>query len=276
MERDNELKILHKEEIRILEKVLEICKSNNIRFYMLGGTMLGAIRHKGFIPWDDDIDLGFPRKDYDKFIQLCKKEKNDIFDIITNEDEESEYNYVCKIQSKNVKITQKCCRETKTFGAWIDVFPMDGLPENKIILKIHKLRLRLHRGLWKLTDNGGNIGVDSTSRTKLENLVIKIGLKINIGKLFNKKNQLNKIDNLLRKYDFDKCSYNVNYFGAYKFRETFPKRIYQDITDYDFEGLKVPGPTDYDFYLTQLYGDYMTPPDKNNRNKHESKIETNN
>lgn len=272
MNREEELKILHNEEIEILKNVLEICNNNNIRTYMLGGTFLGAIRHKGFIPWDDDIDLGIPREEYEKLLKLCPQYLNKNYRLITLNDEESKYNYLCKIQSDNVKLYDDGCRIEKTYGAWIDIFPLDGMPNNYILRQIHKFNLLKHRAFWKLTENCGNVAINNNHRSRIEKIIIFIGLKFKVGNLFDKKREIFKIDKLLKKYKYEESRYIVNFMGAYKFKEMFERKIFDNSTKYKFETLELNGPKDYDFYLNQLYGDYMTPPNKEERNPHNTKI----
>lgn len=258
---------MHEEEIKILTEIKNLCESNGLRYYMLSGTLLGAVRHNGFIPWDDDADIGLPRKDYDCFVELYKKYGNPEYELVTLHDEKSEYNYVCKLQSKKVIVKDQSCEAAKETGAWIDIFPLDGMPSNKIVYKLHKLNLIIHRGLWKFSDDG-NIGVDSSARTKFENIAILVGKKLRIGKILNKRKRIIALDSVLRKYDFDSCKITLNYYNAYKFKESYSKKIYENVTYYPFENITLPGPTDYDAYLSHLYGDYMTPPKESERNKH--------
>jgi len=272
MTRNEELKILHDEELKILMHLKMIFEKYNIRYYMLGGTFLGAIRHKGFIPWDDDIDIGIPRNDYELFIKKCREELDKEYKLITLKDEESKYNYLCKIESSRVKLYDDGCRIAKTYGAWIDIFPLDGMPNNLLLRKIHTFNLLRHRAYWKLTENCGNVAINSNHRTKFESLIIKLGLKFNIGKIFSKSKEINKINNLLKKYDYDESKYIVNFMGAYKMKEMFERKIFDDADMYKFENTELPAPKNFDFYLTQLYGDYLTPPKKEERNPHNTHL----
>lgn len=272
MDRNKELDIVHKEELRILENLLKIFQKYNIRNYMLGGTFLGAIRHKGFIPWDDDVDIGIPRPDYERFLKICREELNSDFKMITGEDEESKYNYFCKIESKKVRLYDDGCKIHKIYGAWIDIFPMDGMPNNKILRNLHKFNLLKHRAFWKLTENCGNVAIQSNHRSLLERIIIFFGVHFKVGKLFSKKKELLKINRMLQKYDYDSSVYNVNFMGAYKFKEMFKKELFDKTEEYQFEYLKLTGVLDYDFYLKQLYGNYMKEPEVEERNQHSTKL----
>ena len=114
------------------------CKKEKLNYYIIGGTFLGAIRHKGFIPWDDDIDIAMPRKDYEKFLKDYPQKKYFILNYKTN----PEYKYyISKLCSKDYIIKEKTGNEVNLF---IDIFPIDGTPNNKILKKIHCLRVMYH------------------------------------------------------------------------------------------------------------------------------------
>lgn len=265
-------KVLQLEELEILKFIIDVCEKNNIRYYMQGGTMLGAIRHKGFIPWDDDADIGIPRSDFTKFVKVIREIDDCKYDILTYQDEESDYNFICKIHSKNIKVRETNYNSNREYGIWVDIFTLDGLPNNKILRTIHKYRLLFHRAMWKLSDNGENINLVNGRKSLFDKVIIFFGIKLKIGKLFKKKNEMYKINKLLSKYCFDKSKYVVNFMGAYKFREMFERKIYDDYDYYKFENIELPGPKNYDFYLTQMYGDYMKLPKKEMRDVHSLEI----
>mgnify|MGYP004470212113 FL=1 len=262
---------LQKAEENTMKIIKEVCDKNNIDYYMLGGTFLGAIRHKGFIPWDDDIDIGMKRDDFDKFISILKNENIKNIKVITNKDSESNYNYLCKVMNTDVKIYDDGCKTEKEYYAWIDIFPLDGLPNNILIRQIHKFRLLFNRCLWKMSDPG-SIALYNSHRTKLEKMLVFIAFHTHINKILNKKKQLDKLDKILRKYKFNDCKYNINFMGAYRFKEVFKRDLYKTIEYYDFESLKLKGPKDYDYYLTKLYGNYNILPEEKDRNPHSTTI----
>lgn len=119
-------------DLALFKEFSKFCKKNNIKYFALGGTLLGAVRHKGFIPWDDDMDLGVPREDYEKLLLLCSKEKVN-FELHTFDNDENHYRYFARLEDSSVKIKRNDKSVSEISSAWIDIFPLDG-----IILKILK------------------------------------------------------------------------------------------------------------------------------------------
>ena len=122
-------------ELSLLEKYIEICSKYNLRYYALGGTLLGAVRHKGFIPWDDDMDLGMPRKDYEKFVTSYKNKDYFVDDLLINN---SCWGRCGKLKCRNT-ILESNLKENYKEKVFIDIFPIDGICDNKLIQKIKSL-----------------------------------------------------------------------------------------------------------------------------------------
>lgn len=262
------LRKMQKAELELLKAFLKICKKHNLRYFMLGGTFLGAVRHKGFIPWDDDIDIGMPRKDYKKFISFAKTEFKDNLSILNYKDGTSYDKYFIKIIDKNIKFKRNdSINNDKFFNLWIDIFPLDGMPMGYISFKIHQFRLLFNRLLLQYSKFKTGVNIKK-KRGFLEFLLIKFGYFVSKFIKFNTIKQLNKIDYLLTKYDYESSKFVVNFMGAYKFKEMFEKIIYEDVVEYDFEDLKLFGPRNYDLVLTQMYGNYMEPPAESQRFSH--------
>ena len=118
-------------ELDILKQFLEICEKHALTYYMLGGTLLGAVRHKGFIPWDDDIDIGMPRPDYEKFLKLATYDLKPPYQLHTLFQNRGEYNYYyARVENPETRVLRKMAIEDVHIPAWIDVFPLDGVPND--------------------------------------------------------------------------------------------------------------------------------------------------
>lgn len=134
---------LRKVEVEILKEIHKICTENDLQYYLCGGTLLGAVRHKGFIPWDDDIDIVMPRDDYNKFITLCLNGKLDKQYILQNTDTEPEYHLpFTKIRKKHTFFDEEGVRKLKIHkGIFVDIFPLDYSKKNEGFVFISKIKL---------------------------------------------------------------------------------------------------------------------------------------
>lgn len=267
-----ELRDLQLQELDILRECLKIINKYNLRYYMLGGTFLGAIRHKGFIPWDDDIDIGMPRPDYESFIKVAQKELPDFLKLVSYKNDSDYKKYFIKILNKNVKFVREDTIKQEETNLWIDIFPLDGMPNNILVRKLHSYRLLFRRLQFQYSvfEKGVNI---RKKRPLHEMLLIKLGYVYTRIFHLNVDKQLNKLDHLLMKYRYDESKFVVNFMGAYKFKEMFPKEYYANPVEYDFEDMKLYGASEYDKILTQMYGEYMKPPAQNQRFSHSIRME---
>ena len=126
-----ELRDLQLVELDILKEFLRICKKYDLRYYALGGTLLGAVRHKGFIPWDDDVDMGMPRPDFIRFGEIAKKEFPQYIRFCTYQETPGYRYYVPRLTDRRVKVIDSSAAVEQEKEAWIDIFPLDGMPGNK-------------------------------------------------------------------------------------------------------------------------------------------------
>mgnify|MGYP000903206718 CR=1 FL=1 len=252
------LEELQKVEFEILKLFHNFCEENHLRYYLCGGTLLGAIRHKGFIPWDDDIDVMMPRPDYMRFIEL---NKNGILDQYRKLDTINLNSHaltsILRIYDDRTELTFTNYRFKKKFGCWIDIFPLDGLHESAFARKLHFLEARIVQDLIICNDTkfGGK------RRTKILSL-IQYGL-LPVLPLFytiGHERLVEYMDKVARRYPYE----TVNYAGVLEGRaldkEAMLKSAMEPAVLVDFWGEKFYAMANYDEYLTNLYGDYMTPP----------------
>ncbi len=269
-----DLRTLQLEELKILKEVLKIIEKHNLRYYMLGGTLLGAVRHKGFIPWDDDVDIAMPRPDYEKFCDVAKEELQEPYGLISFRTEVNHNDYCNRVVNKNILLVRDDALKEKTENLWVDLIPFDGMPNNRFIRLLHKFNLLFHRLLLQYSkiDTGVNL---KKKRKLYEKILIKTGFCISKVFKFNTKKRLDSVDKILRKYKYDSSDYIINFMAADGFKEMFPKSLYDDVTYYDFEDVKLCAPKNYDLVLSQIYGDYMTPPPENQKFSHSIKQKEN-
>lgn len=125
--------------LNILKELVSIFDEHDIKYYMIGGTLLGAIRHKGYIPWDDDIDLAIPRDDYDRFLEIANDILPNSLTLRTYDDESYHHYYFARIVDTRYKILRMGSVKEREEELWIDLFPLDGLPRNTVKRVIHQV-----------------------------------------------------------------------------------------------------------------------------------------
>lgn len=255
-------------ELEIVRNVVEICQKHGLQLYMMGGTFLGAVRHQGFIPWDDDVDLSLSRKDYEIFLKVAPLElkKGYVLRHFAS-DPEMQY-YPAQVVDPSFEILDTSAQVEKTRCAWIDLFPLDGVPAGKVSFFLHKYRLLYLRMMLKYSQFSEVVAVNLAHRPLHEKILIALGKHLKLERRLNTQKRMTLIDKCLKRYPYEGASRVVNFMGAYKFREMFPKSIYNEVAAYPFEDMQLPGPKDYDTVLRQMYGDYMTPPPAEEQNKH--------
>ena len=271
-EEDNsELRRLQLVELDLMRIFSEICDKYGLRYYLVGGTMLGAIRHKGFIPWDDDMDVGMPRPDYEKFLKVVKKELPEGYGSL-NYKKNKEYNrYFSRIVNKKVKITNASNTKTIEEDAWLDIFPFDGMPNGRLMQNLHFWRMTFVRFFYHASCFDELVNLNRPGRPWYLQAAIRFVAFTHIGSKLNTKRLMLRIEKLLKKYPYDECDYMISFFGAYMKREIVDKKMLGRGKKYDFEDLKLNGPVDYDGFLRHFYGDYMTPPKDSDKDKHNIK-----
>lgn len=259
--------------LQVLQEVVQVLEELKIPYYMQGGTMLGAVRHRGFIPWDDDVDLGIPRADYECLLEQVSAHLPENLELRTYQDATSHHYYFARIVDKRYQIRRMGSLEERLENIWVDLFPLDGMPNGTIRRNWHKIRLLWVRLKYHLSCFE-KVNIKRPGRPWIERAIIRTVCVIRVGKWFKTRKQLDKLDCLLKKYPPENSDYLVNFMGQtnYKFNEMFKKEVYGTPTRYPFENLSLVGPEDYDAYLKSLYGDYMTPPKESDRNAHVSEL----
>ena len=240
----------------ILKKFIQVCKDNDLKYYAAAGTLLGAIRHKGFIPWDDDIDIFMHRKDFDKFSSIAPEAFCQPYFFQSFHTDRGLISFHARIRNSNTA----CINNTSLLynninrGIYISIFPLDGVvgisEANKQRKKIQKYKRLLHinRSLKKKKDS------------RLKSYFCKLASLFFI--LFNPKMIYGRTHKICLKHAIDDVNY-VCCLVAPKYTTTrlfWHKELYSKTMEIDFEDIKITVPSGYDQILTIMYGDYMNPP----------------
>lgn len=256
---DSNLRKLQLAELNILKVVTAFLDKNGIRYYMNYGTMIGAIRHKGFIPWDDDVDICIPRPDYEKLLTIANEMPGTI--IFTEYRLGNSLSQILQAVDESVIVKTlpfPGAEQVDSRYAWIDIFPIDGMPSGKIARKIHGERIFFRRFLWGLTVNKVATKTDLVKGSSFR--VKRILYQIGIPKLLNRDKRLRSLNKLLLKVPYDTAQFVINSASPYKMKDIVPKKWIDEYVPIPFEDGVFNGPKGYDAFLTHLYGDYMTPP----------------
>ena len=243
-------------EVGILHYIKNICENNSIRYYLGYGTLLGAIRHKGFIPWDDDIDILMPRPDFERFITLM--ENNGRYLLLSPNDTGYYYNFA-KVVDTSTQLYEYGCKEIDTMGIYVDVFPLDGMPQNgvdrerrrKRLLKIRKKISSFGRKFPRIRKNIFLYIKDIVSYYICQKQRVEVYQKIYSAEA--------------KQYDYNSSEYVMVTGGAYGRKSTFPTAWFGNGGKGTFENEEYSIPQEYDKVLSQLYGDYMALPPKDKR-----------
>lgn len=241
--------------LEILGAVDKTCREHNLHYYMWAGTMIGAIRHKGFIPWDDDLDIAMPRPDYDQLIAHCKEWLPEPYEMVCAENDAVYPLPFAKIQDGSTTLIERM--HLKYLGGiYLDVFPIDGAPSGWLARKCHFARYQYYkRVLYLLFRDPYKHGHGPSS-----------WIPLLCRKLYSLKEVQQKIRAILTRYDYDTSKWVADYDDGSN--GVMAKTVLGVPTPYDFEDMKVLGVEQYDTYLTNKYGDYMTIPDGDHQRQH--------
>ncbi len=252
--------------LEIYKAYAGICQRHNLRFYLGYGSVLGAIRHKGFIPWDDDFDVVMPRPDYDRFWEIADKELPPQFKTVTLFNTKEYALPWGKIMETRKDVVDSVCEKVGyglPQGIFIDIFPLDGCYTDPVRCTLRKLMSYLLLSRQRYLLNNGT----SSIRSKLSRfggfLLRPFFSGLNTARDFTLYSQ-----NRLSKPTFDKslyCSLFNEELGNGNDEPKMPRDVYGDPEWVPFEGLSVPVPHKWHEYLTIQYGDYMTLPPEEQR-----------
>ena len=250
-------------QIELLKELKGICDKNNLKYALGGGTLLGAIRHKGYIPWDDDVDLMMPRKDYEILLKIFEENCKENHKILTYINTKDYYYSFAKIVDTNTSLKEGGLRPIETLGVYIDVFPIDFLPnDEKSIKKIFKEYNFLYKAIsaYKFSD------ISQVPKNKVKLFFKRITLYF--VKTFNLiPKVLKKLDHIAIEYEDTSKVACVS--GRYAEKEIMPREFIEKYILADFEGEKYKIPEDYDEYLTKHYDNYMElPPEDKRKTEH--------
>lgn len=245
----------------IYSEVVKICDKHHLRYYLTDGSAIGAIRHRGPIPWDDDFDMSMPREDYSKFIKYAKVELPKHLKFLDWHNCPEFCFLFGKVQDCRKDYVEKIEREsgqTLSNGLYVDIFPIDGYPTNRYEILFTRIYAYLLRALWR-----ARFGVFKNQSPKGKMLcLLGWAFACFVPWIRKPEHIMMRCENMLLRHRFHDSDYTsrASVYLTGLNRPPLPKKWWGDQVWVDYDGMKVPLPHDYDNFLRFYYGDYMKLP----------------
>lgn len=244
--------------LEMIDEVDRICKKHNIDYFLEGGTALGAVRHGGFIPWDDDVDLGMLRSDYNRFIEVCRTDLNEKYVVQSNDNEPLYTNFHIKIRKINTIYPQSYNKDYKFRGIQLDIFPFDNLPDNGVNALIHNTVVRCFRNVCMVAD------------TRISKNPIKALVQLFI-KLFAGSHYRTRFEKLCAKYNNSDTIFVTSFLSHYFWKRNlyFKREDILPVKDGPFENRMYLQMHRSEGLLVEKFGkNYMQLPPEDKRRTH--------
>lgn len=248
----------------VLCQLRDICDKLGIEYSLDGGTLLGAVRHKGFIPWDDDIDVLMTRPNYDKFIAYCKENETP-FGLASHETDENYTELYAKAYDKGTVCKELFVnRSNAEYGVYVDIFPVDGLGNSE-----KQAKKLLHKSLFKRSlltaANWQKFFKSKTRKWYVEPVRFVFYV---LARCVNRQKLIKKIEKIYKGYGLGNCEKAGVVCGCYGDREIMDRAVFDGYTEIEFENGKFKATARYGEFLANLYGDYMSLPPEEKRVTH--------
>lgn len=244
-------------ELGILDYIADKCHEHRLRYYLAYGTLLGAVRHQGFIPWDDDIDIAMPRPDYEKLIEIVKNDHLSPFRISSLHDADYYYEWA-KVYDSRTHVVETNVRTMK-MGVWVDIFPLDGAVRPD------------HPSRWRFTlRTRPRVAAVYTVLPPTNHVWMKpfVWLMWQICRSIGFRPFLRSTDRLSQRHNFDDSPYAGYLADHGSKKHIYHRNMFDNPIQLPFEGRQFYAPHDYDEMLRSLYGDYMQLPPEEQRLPH--------
>lgn len=252
----------------VLRFYIDLCKQHRLRYFIAYGSAIGAIRHKGIIPWDDDIDVVMPRPDFERLKDICSKVDMGKYELVGPYDTPNYYMPFAKMCNKETTLLESeeyhC-----VLGMYIDIFVYDGMASDMDVARDY---LRQYRKYWNRFTLVSSYYPWAKIKAKLKRGEIKDLIHywlLSLNRKYFRRRFLGKLHSIVHAFDYDSCDTIIKYPPGYGDREVIPKTMVEESVEVPFETLHVAIHKDYDALLRRYFGDYMQfPPEEEQHSNH--------
>lgn len=266
---------IQKIELEMLRYFDEVCEKNQLVYYVCGGTLLGAVREAGFIPWDDDIDVMMPRKDYEWLLQHRDEIFNGKYHLYDYRIDKKENNprRIPALCDKSLKVKVLKGNMEREQYIFLDIFVLDGMPKGVIKRNIHYIFFSIWHLALQLSWYDTTVNQYKTNRTLPGKLAIKFLNRFPFRPKWDSKKLVQKEHDILKNFGWGHSDYVCSLLGPCHKKEILPKYYFSHCVKLQFEDLKVSAPAKYHEILTHYYGNYMIPPTRREEKELHHRIE---
>ena len=261
---DYDINQLRRVVLYIAKEVKRICEENSLRYTLIGGSLIGAVRHGGFIPWDDDFDIVMPRQDYERFLEVCKTQLSPQFSVLnwnTNPNFMMGFTKITLEGTTAVEDVHK--KEGYPSQIFVDIFPFDQIPEEQKLRKRQEKKTYYYKKILLCKQNGDEYYKKFSGGKKIVYAALCV-----LSHFYNRDALVKRYYHEMTRYQGDKQCY-TSLAGAYGYsKEIIDHALLEHFIMLPFEGIEFSVMKDYDIYLGKVFGDYMQLPPEEKRVNH--------
>ena len=247
-------------QLDIFKQFLRICDKHGLAYFIVFGTLLGAVQFKGFIPWDDDIDVAMKRNDFEEFLTIAERELPKPYFIQTHKTDPEYFHHIARVQNLDTTSVERRYKHLNIkCGICIDVYPLDGVVNTWAYNTKVKLMDSVYRRCINEWIDNSNCW-ETRFKTRLGKVISTLVFSCRDRDFY-----FDKIEKLYRNIPYDDVQ---DYVASFHDSNIFPKKFFEDTAILEFEGMKVIGPAHYDEFFKRIYGDYTMLPPESERKRH--------